>query len=83
MSVVLWGLVAVWAGVLAGFVLKRGSYGRGWDIALGLLGSVVVSWIFQSQRVSPDPGLVAGTLVAAVGAAGLIAAQRTIFPARA
>jgi hypothetical protein len=39
-----------------------------------------VSWIFQSQWISPDPGLVLGTLVAAVGAAGLIVAQRTIFP---
>jgi uncharacterized membrane protein YeaQ/YmgE (transglycosylase-associated protein family) len=79
----MWVLVAVLAGVLAGFVLKLGSYGRGWDIALGLVGSVVVSWIFQSQWVAPDPGLVAVILVAAVGAAGLILAQRTIFPARA
>jgi uncharacterized membrane protein YeaQ/YmgE (transglycosylase-associated protein family) len=83
MSVVMWVLVAVLAGVLAGFVLKRGSYGRGWDIGLGLIGSVVVSWLFQSRWVAPDPSLVAGTLVAAVGAASLIVAQRTIFPARA
>ena len=83
MSVVVWVLVAVLAGVLAGFVLQRGSYGRGWDVILGLIGSVVVSWIFQSRWVAPDPGLVAMILVAAVGAASLIVAQRTIFPARA
>jgi uncharacterized membrane protein YeaQ/YmgE (transglycosylase-associated protein family) len=83
MNLVMWVLVAVLAGLVAGFVLKRGSYGRGWDIALGLIGSLVVSWLFQSQWVSPDPGMVAVTLVAAVGAAGLIVAQRTIFPARA
>ena len=83
MNLVMWVLVAMLAGLVAGFVLKRGSYGRGWDIALGLIGSVVVSWLFQSQWVSPDPGMVAVTLVAAVGAAGLIVAQRTIFPARA
>ena len=82
MSVVMWVLVAVLAGVLAGFVLKRGSYGRGWDIALGLIGSVVVSWIFQRQWIAPDPDMVAGPLVAAVGAASLIVAQRTLFPAR-
>ena len=82
MNVVMWVLVAVLAGLVAGFVLKRGSYGRGWDIALGLIGSVVVSWLFQSQWVSPDPGMVAVTLAAAVGAASLIVAQRTIFPAR-
>jgi uncharacterized membrane protein YeaQ/YmgE (transglycosylase-associated protein family) len=83
MSVVMWVLVAVLAGLLAGFVMQRGSYGRGWDVILGLIGSVVVSWLFQSQWVAPDPGLVAGILVAAGGAAGLIVAQRTIFPAHA
>jgi uncharacterized membrane protein YeaQ/YmgE (transglycosylase-associated protein family) len=83
MSVILWVLVAVLAGLLAGFVRQRGSYGRGWDVTLGLIGSVVVSWLFQSRWVYPDPGLMAVTIVAAVGAAGLILAQRTIFPARA
>ena len=83
MSVVLWVLVAVLAGLLAGFVRQRGSYGRGWDVILGLVGSVVVSWLFQSQWVVPDPSLMAVTIVAAVGAAILIVAQRTIFPARA
>ena len=83
MNVVMWVLVAVSAGLLAGFVLQRGSYGRGWDVILGLIGSAVVSWIFQSRWVAPDPGLVAVILVAAGGAAGLIVAQRTIFPARA
>ena len=53
----MWVLVAVVVGLVAGFVLKRGSYGRGWDIALGLIGSVVVSRLFQSQWVSPDPGM--------------------------
>jgi uncharacterized membrane protein YeaQ/YmgE (transglycosylase-associated protein family) len=83
MNFVMWVLVAVLAGLVAGFVMKHGGYGRGWDVALGLLGSVVASWIFQSQWVPPDPGMVAVILVAAVGAAGLIVAQRTIFPARA
>jgi uncharacterized membrane protein YeaQ/YmgE (transglycosylase-associated protein family) len=82
MNFIMWVLVAVLAGLVAGFVMKRGGYGRGWDVALGLLGSVVASWIFQSQWVSPDPGVVAVILVAAVGATSLIVAQRTIFPAR-
>jgi uncharacterized membrane protein YeaQ/YmgE (transglycosylase-associated protein family) len=79
----MWVLVAVLAGLLARFVMQRGSYGRGWDVILGLTGSVLVSWLFQSQWAPPDPGLVAVILVAAGGAAGLIVAQRTIFPARA
>ena len=78
----MWVLVAVLAGLLAGFVMKRGSYGRGWDIALGLAGSVVVSWLFESA-VGSRPSLVAVIFVAAVGAAGSIVAQRTIFPSHA
>ena len=83
MCVVMWGLVAVVAGLLAGFVMQRGSSGRGWDVILGLIGGVVVSWVFERLWASPDPGLVAMIFVATVGAAGLIVAQRTIFPARA
>jgi uncharacterized membrane protein YeaQ/YmgE (transglycosylase-associated protein family) len=82
MNVVMWVLVALLAGFLAGFVMKPGSYGRGWDVVLGLIGSVAVSWFFQRPWVSPEPGLVATLIVAAVGAGGLIVAQRTILPAR-
>ena len=56
--------------------MKRGGHGWGWDIALGLAGS-----IFQSRWVFPGPSIIVVTMVAAVGAAGLIVAQRTIWPA--
>ena len=82
MNVVMWVLVALLAGLLAGFVRKHGSYGRGWDVALGLVGSVAVSWFFQSYWAAPEPGLVAVMIIAALGAGGLIVAQRTILPAR-
>jgi uncharacterized membrane protein YeaQ/YmgE (transglycosylase-associated protein family) len=68
--------------LLAGFVMKRASSGGGWDVVLGLVGGVVVSWVFERLWASPDPGMVAMISVAAIGAAGLIVAQRTIFPAR-
>jgi uncharacterized membrane protein YeaQ/YmgE (transglycosylase-associated protein family) len=81
MNFVMGVLVAVLAGLLAAYAMKRGSYGRGWDIALGLVGSIVVSSIVQSRWVSPDPGVVTAIIVAAAGAAGLIVAQRKIWPA--
>ena len=81
MILVMWVLVAVLVGLVAEYAMTRGGYGRGWDIALGLAGSIVVSSIFQSRWVSPDPGIVVVTLVAAVGAASLIVVQRTIWPA--
>jgi hypothetical protein len=49
-------------------------------VGQGLIGSVVVSGIFQSPWVSPDPSLVAVILVAAIGGATLDT-QRTIWPA--
>jgi uncharacterized membrane protein YeaQ/YmgE (transglycosylase-associated protein family) len=81
MILVMWVLVAVLAGLVAQYAMKCGSYGRGWDIGLGLVGSIVVSSIFEGRWVSPDPDMVAVTIVAAVGAAGLIVAQRTIWRA--
>jgi uncharacterized membrane protein YeaQ/YmgE (transglycosylase-associated protein family) len=81
MNALIWVLVALSAGLLAGPMMGRGSHGRGWDVALGLTGSVVVSWLFQAARWDlPELGLAAVTVVAFLGAAGLIAAQRTIYP---
>ena len=80
MHLIMWVLVAVLTGLVAEFVVKRG-YVRGWNIALGLVGSVVLGGLFQSQWPSPDPSLMATTVVAACGAAGLIFAQRAVFPA--
>jgi uncharacterized membrane protein YeaQ/YmgE (transglycosylase-associated protein family) len=72
--------VAVVAGLLARYVMKDGGHGVGWDMTLGLIGSVVVSWIFERLRASPNPGLITVIVVAALGAAGLIIAQRKIWP---
>jgi uncharacterized membrane protein YeaQ/YmgE (transglycosylase-associated protein family) len=77
---VLGGVLAGW---LAGFVMKRGGYGLAWDIVLGLAGSAVGSWIFWALRVSPGAGLAVLAVVAFVGAAMPIVAQRQIWPATA
>jgi uncharacterized membrane protein YeaQ/YmgE (transglycosylase-associated protein family) len=74
MNFVIWILVALLAGLLAGFVRKRGGYGRGWDVILGLIGSVAPSLFFQSQWASPESWLVAVLIVAALGGGGLIVA---------
>jgi uncharacterized membrane protein YeaQ/YmgE (transglycosylase-associated protein family) len=73
-------LVGVFAGVLAGYVMKRGGYGMRWDIILGLVGSVVGSWIFWALSVSPGAGLLALAVVAFIGAAIPIVGQRMLRP---
>jgi uncharacterized membrane protein YeaQ/YmgE (transglycosylase-associated protein family) len=72
--------VGVLAGVLAGYVMKRGGYGLRWDIVLGLVGSVAGSWIFWALRISPGAGLIALAGVAFIGAAILIVGQRMVRP---
>jgi uncharacterized membrane protein YeaQ/YmgE (transglycosylase-associated protein family) len=76
--VAMWVLIGLLVGLLAGFLMKAGGYGRRWDILLALVGSIMGSgWLLE---IPPDPGLVAVTFVAAVGAASLILAQRKIWP---
>jgi uncharacterized membrane protein YeaQ/YmgE (transglycosylase-associated protein family) len=72
--------VGVLAGVLAGYVMKRGGYGLRWDVILGLIGSVVGSWIFWTLRISPGAGLIALAVVAFVGATIAIVIQRLVRP---
>jgi uncharacterized membrane protein YeaQ/YmgE (transglycosylase-associated protein family) len=83
MNVVMFPIVVVGgvlAGWLAGFVMERGGYGLTWDIGLGLAGSAVGSWIFWVLGASSGAGLAGLTVVAFVGAAIPILAQRQIWP---
>jgi uncharacterized membrane protein YeaQ/YmgE (transglycosylase-associated protein family) len=80
MNFLVWVLVAVAAGLLARYVMHDGGHGLAWDVTLGLIGSVVVSWVFANLWVSADRGMITVVVVAALGAAGLIVAQRKIWP---
>lgn len=75
-----WILVGGLAGVLAGVVMERGGYGLRWDIMLGVVGSTVGSWIFLALGISPDAGMATLAVVAFVGAAIPIVAQRKAWP---
>jgi len=77
---VTWVLVGVLGGLLAGVVMKRGGYGLKTDIILGLVGAIGGSWIFRAVGVFPDAGIVAMAVVAAIGAAIPIVAQRKLRP---
>ena len=79
-TVVMLALVGVLAGVGAGYVVKRGGYGRRWDVLLGLVGSLAGSWLFWALRSSPgaEPTVLVG--VALIGAAIAIVGQRMLRP---
>lgn len=79
------GMFAMWVGVglaagwLARFVMKSGGYGLKEDLILGLVGSIVGSWLFWAIGVSPDAGLFVLGLVAFLGAAIAIVVQRQFW----
>ncbi len=80
---VMWVVVGLMAGWLAGIVMKGGGYGRIWDLVLGLAGSIMGSVIFRGLEISPEAGLFALIVVAFIGAAVMIVAQRKFLHAHA
>jgi uncharacterized membrane protein YeaQ/YmgE (transglycosylase-associated protein family) len=75
LAMVLAGLLTGW---LAGFVMKDGGYGLLADLFLGLVGSSAASATW-TLGVSPDMGEVGTVVVALVGAATVIVAQRKVW----
>jgi uncharacterized membrane protein YeaQ/YmgE (transglycosylase-associated protein family) len=74
LAMVLVGLLTGW---LAGFVMKDGGYGPIGDLVLGLVGSSAASAIW-TLGVSPETGKLATAVVAFLGAAIVIVAQRKV-----
>ena len=75
----MWLLVGLLAGWLAGCFMKGGGYGLIGDIALGLVGSLLGSWIFRALGVAVGAGLFMAVVVAFIGAVLVIGAQRMIW----
>jgi uncharacterized membrane protein YeaQ/YmgE (transglycosylase-associated protein family) len=75
----MWVVVGGIAGWLAGYVMRSGGYGLKGDLILGLVGSIVGSWLFWALRVSPDAGPVVLVLVAFIGAAIALVVQRKFW----
>jgi uncharacterized membrane protein YeaQ/YmgE (transglycosylase-associated protein family) len=75
-----WVLVGLLAGLLAGLVMKPGGYGLKRDIILGVAGGIGGGWVLRAFGVFPGAGIVAVAIVAFIGAAILIVAQRKFWP---
>ena len=61
------------------WVIKRGGYGLNGDLVLGLVGSILASLIFRALAVPPEAGILVFVVVAFVGAAIAIVAQRKFW----
>jgi uncharacterized membrane protein YeaQ/YmgE (transglycosylase-associated protein family) len=76
-------VIGLLGGVLAGIVMKNGGHGLLQDLAIGLAGSTLATWILQAALGSADMGVLVTSVVAFIGAASLIAAQRKLWRAHA
>jgi uncharacterized membrane protein YeaQ/YmgE (transglycosylase-associated protein family) len=76
---VMWVIVRLLAGWPAGFFVNGGGYGLMGDMALGLVGSLLGSWIFLALGVSVGAALIALVIAVFIGAAILIGAQRMLW----
>jgi len=79
MGFILWIIVGLIAGWLAGVIMKGGGYGLIGDLILGLIGALVGGWLFSLILPSAEPtGLIGSIIVATIGAVVLVAIVRLV-----
>ena len=76
-------VIGLLGGGLAGIVLKNGGHGLLQDLAIALAGSTLATWLLQAALGSADMGILVTSVVAFIGAASLIMAQRKLWRAHA
>ena len=75
---VLWAIGRLLAGWPTGWIVNGSGYGLMGDMALGLVGSLLGSWIVLALGVSVGAALLAVGGGAVIGAVLLIGAQRVL-----
>src|SRR3989442_3185277 len=79
MSIIVWIIVGLVAGWLAGMIMKGSGYGLIGDLVLGLVGAVVGGWLVGFVLPAAEPtGLVGSIIVATIGAIVLIFVSKAI-----
>ena len=78
MGFIIWIVVGLIAGWLAGQVMKGGGYGVLLDIILGILGGVLGGWVFGLLGIWPGGGILGAIIVSFVGAVILVAITRLL-----
>jgi uncharacterized membrane protein YeaQ/YmgE (transglycosylase-associated protein family) len=78
MGFIVWIVVGLIAGWLAGLVMKGGGYGIIVDIILGIVGGLVGGWVFGLLGIGMGGGMIGSIIVAFVGAVILVGITRLI-----
>ena len=78
MGFLVWIVVGLIAGWLAGQVMKGGGYGILVDIVLGILGGLLGGWLFGLLGIHLGGGMLGSIIVAFVGAVILVGITRLL-----
>jgi len=79
MGIVVWIIVGLIAGWLAGQIMKGSGYGLIGDLVLGLVGAIVGGWLFGLVAPAAEPsGFLGSIIVATIGAVALIFVVRAL-----
>jgi uncharacterized membrane protein YeaQ/YmgE (transglycosylase-associated protein family) len=78
MNFLLFLVIGVIAGWLAGVLVKGGGFGLVGDLVVGVIGALLGGWIFSTLGVQGGGGLVGSLVVATIGAVVLLFIVRLI-----
>ena len=77
-SLIIFVVVGVVAGWLAGQVMRGGGFGLVGDLIVGVVGAVIAGLLFPMLGVSLGGGIVAAIISSAIGAIILLAIVRLV-----
>jgi uncharacterized membrane protein YeaQ/YmgE (transglycosylase-associated protein family) len=83
MNLILFVLIGLIAGALAGRVVSGHGYGMLGDIAVGVIGAFLGGWIFSTFLGAAGGGVLMSLVVAFVGAIALLWLIRLVAPRHA
>lgn len=77
-SLIIFVVIGVIAGWLAGQVVRGGGYGLVGDLIVGVVGAVIAGWLFPRLGISLGGGILAAIISAAIGAIILLFIVRLV-----
>ncbi len=79
MDIILWIVIGIVAGWLAGKIMKGKGFGLIGDLIVGVVGAFLGGWLFGLLHISIGLGIVGSLITALVGALVLLFVLRLIF----
>lgn len=77
-AIIIFIVIGVVAGWLAGQVVRGGGFGLVGDLVVGVIGALIAGWLFPRLGISLGGGIIGEIISAAIGAIILLVIVRLI-----